>query len=490
MSGGVESKALAKPKKFFSSARNVEEGGSLTIIGTALIETESRMDQVIFEEFKGTGNMELHLDRSMAEQRIFPAIHVVNSGTRREELLYHPQEFERITLLRRALAELPVIGGHGSAAGKSEGQPDEHGAPADRPAGRTPVIDTAASLAELVSDLAAPERVAVDTEADSLHCYFEKLCLLQISFSGRDLLVDPLAGLDLHGLFEVLAAKPLIFHGADYDLRLMRRAGFREPEAVFDTMIAARLTGLPEFSLAALVKQHFGIELVKGSQKANWARRPLSAQMESYARNDTHFLHELAEILERRLRELGRWEWFEQSCARAIAQARVDKERDADALWRISGSSELQGRAAALLRALWFWRDAEARACGPARLPCIAKRQDAGGGPAPRPRASPCTFRTFRPHGGTVSMQPRRRRWIPRRRIGPGPSASRACAPRPEQERLFARLKTRRDEAAAALQLDPALIAPKATLEQIAADSEVAPARLLPWQLSLLEPIS
>jgi transcription termination factor Rho len=109
MSGGVESKALAKPKKFFSSARNVEEGGSLTIIGTALIETESRMDQVIFEEFKGTGNMELQLDRSLAEQRIFPAIHILNSGTRREDLLYHPDEFERVTLLRRELAQLPSV---------------------------------------------------------------------------------------------------------------------------------------------------------------------------------------------------------------------------------------------------------------------------------------------------------------------------------------------------------------------------------------------
>jgi len=109
MSGGVESKALAKPKKFFSSARNVEEGGSLTIIATALVDTESRMDQVIFEEFKGTGNMELHLDRGLAEQRLFPAIHIVNSGTRREELLYHPAEFERITLLRRELAQLPSV---------------------------------------------------------------------------------------------------------------------------------------------------------------------------------------------------------------------------------------------------------------------------------------------------------------------------------------------------------------------------------------------
>jgi transcription termination factor Rho len=108
MSGGVDSKALAKPKKFFSSARNVEEGGSLTIIATALTETQSRMDEVIFEEFKGTGNMELHLDRSIAELRIFPAIHVMLSATRREELLYHPDELERVHFMRKKLADLPA----------------------------------------------------------------------------------------------------------------------------------------------------------------------------------------------------------------------------------------------------------------------------------------------------------------------------------------------------------------------------------------------
>jgi transcription termination factor Rho len=109
MSGGVDSRALVKPRKFFGSARNIEEGGSLTILATALIETQSRMDDLIFEEFKGTGNMELHLDRSIAEQRIFPAIHIVKSGTRREDLLYHPDEFQRIVTLRRQLGELPAI---------------------------------------------------------------------------------------------------------------------------------------------------------------------------------------------------------------------------------------------------------------------------------------------------------------------------------------------------------------------------------------------
>lgn len=109
MSGGVDAKGLIKPKKFFGSARNVEEGGSLTIVATALVETESRMDQVIFEEFKGTGNMELHLDRTLTELRVFPSINILNSGTRREELLYHPEEHARITILRRQLAEMPGV---------------------------------------------------------------------------------------------------------------------------------------------------------------------------------------------------------------------------------------------------------------------------------------------------------------------------------------------------------------------------------------------
>jgi transcription termination factor Rho len=89
-------------------ARNVEEGGSLTILATALIETESRMDEVIFEEFKGKGNMEIHIDRELAEKRVYPAIHIPQSGTRKDDLLYHPDEFKRINMIRRHLAQLPA----------------------------------------------------------------------------------------------------------------------------------------------------------------------------------------------------------------------------------------------------------------------------------------------------------------------------------------------------------------------------------------------
>ena len=109
MSGGVEAKALIKPKKFFGSARNAEEGGSLTVLATALTETGSRMDELIFEEFKGTGNMELHLDRALQEKRLYPAIHPLLSATRRQEFLYHPDEWERVLMLRKTMAALPPL---------------------------------------------------------------------------------------------------------------------------------------------------------------------------------------------------------------------------------------------------------------------------------------------------------------------------------------------------------------------------------------------
>jgi transcription termination factor Rho len=109
LTGGIDANALHKPKRFFGAARNIEQGGSLTIIATALIETGSRMDEVIFEEFKGTGNMELVLDRRLAERRIWPAIDLQKSGTRKEELLYHPGEQDKIYILKQALFDLASV---------------------------------------------------------------------------------------------------------------------------------------------------------------------------------------------------------------------------------------------------------------------------------------------------------------------------------------------------------------------------------------------
>jgi ribonuclease D len=172
------------------------------------------------------------------------------------------------------------------------------------------VIANATQLSGLLPKIDAVERVAVDTEADSLHCYREKLCLVQISVPAGDFIVDPLADFDLAPLRALLEKKEIVLQGADFDLRLLRRSFNFKARRVFDTVIAARLLGIREFSLAALVKRFFEVELTKGSQKANWAQRPLPARMLDYAVNDTRYLLPLADKLEKELRDVVRLEWL------------------------------------------------------------------------------------------------------------------------------------------------------------------------------------
>src|SRR5207244_10114143 len=130
---------------------------------------------------------------------------------------------------------------------------------------RVEVIASVSQLTELLPQLESIDRVAVDIEADSLHCYREKLCLLQVSLPGRDYVVDPLAGVDLVPLCAALERKEIVLHGADFDLRLLRRGLNFTAQRLFDTMIAARLLGIREFSLAALVERYFDVQLGKGS---------------------------------------------------------------------------------------------------------------------------------------------------------------------------------------------------------------------------------
>src|SRR6266446_8033913 len=146
-----------------------------------------------------------------------------------------------------------------------------------------PVIDTDQKLAAFLPVLRAASWVAVDTEADSLHAYPEKVCLIQISTVSGDELIDPLARVNLDPLLEALAGHELIMHGADYDLRLLRRHHEFVPKAIFDTMLAARLLGLRQFSLGNLVEKYLQVKLEKGAQKANWAMRPLTERMARYA---------------------------------------------------------------------------------------------------------------------------------------------------------------------------------------------------------------
>jgi ribonuclease D len=217
-------------------------------------------------------------------------------------------------------------------------------------------------MASLIRRIAASERVALDTEADSLHNYFEKVCLIQLSVGGEHYLVDPLCGLELRDFMEALADKPLILHGGDYDLRMLRASmGFKPLREVFDTMIAAQLLGFEQIGLAALIERYFKVSISKSGQKSDWSRRPLSDKQLGYAVNDTRFLERLADRLRDELGRKGRVHWLAESCRAMAESAGRDTARDPEEAWRIKGAGRLTLRQLAYLRELWRWRDGRAR---------------------------------------------------------------------------------------------------------------------------------
>ena len=222
------------------------------------------------------------------------------------------------------------------------------------------MIDTEEKLTAFLPKLRAAEWVSLDTEADSLHAYPEKVCLIQISIVSEDRLVDPLSEIKLDPLLDALNAHELIMHGADYDLRLLEKHHEFIPSSIFDTMLAARLLGERMFGLSALVEKFLGVKLDKGSQKANWAQRPLTERMDKYARADTHYLKELADKLKSELAAKKRLAWHQESCARLIESCTRPQAVDEDAVWRLKGSTRLSRPALAVLRELWRWREDEA----------------------------------------------------------------------------------------------------------------------------------
>jgi ribonuclease D len=347
------------------------------------------------------------------------------------------------------------------------------------------VISSDSQLAELLPRLRAINRVALDTEADSLHCYFEKLCLIQLTFDDCDYLVDPLAPLDLQPLCAVLEKKEIVLQGMDFDLRLLARSCKFVAREVFDTVIAARLIGLREFSLAALVRQFFGVSLTKGPQKANWARRPLPPVMKEYAKNDTHFLLPLAAKLEAQLQARGRMEWFRQSCQRGLEQVAVQRERDPEEAWRIAGSGTLPNRTAAVLRALWRWRDREAQQADRPSFHVLQNSlllnaaESFAAGEIPE-------FRHF--------SERRRREFIAAAREALDLPESDWPQPRPRSSKPRSRdfdkrveeLKRRRDMRAQELEIEASFVAPRSALEAIAADESRGETLLVEWQRDLL----
>lgn len=223
-------------------------------------------------------------------------------------------------------------------------------------------VNTAESLARLAEALALTSRIGLDTEADSLHHYFEKVCLIQISFLGSNYIVDPLAGFSLAEFLEVLSRKELILQGADYDLRMLKKSfEFRPKAPVFDTMLAAQVLGYEKIGLAALAERFCGVSLSKAGQKSDWARRPLSVKLLDYASDDTRYLETIADAMARSLQESGRTEWHRECCERVVEASGIEAAHDEKEAWRIKGSSGLSPKELAFVREIWKWRDEEAR---------------------------------------------------------------------------------------------------------------------------------
>lgn len=350
------------------------------------------------------------------------------------------------------------------------------------------VIDTEEKLQAYLPKLKLAAWVAVDTEADSLHAYPEKVCLIQISTIAGDRLIDPLAGMNLQPLLDTLADHELIMHGADYDLRLLvKHLGF-VPGSIFDTMLAARFLGEREFGLSNLVAKYLGVKLEKGAQKANWALRPLTERMERYACNDTHHLQPLVERFKPELRAKGRLAWHQEACARLIEESTRPSPANLDRVWRIKGSHLLGRPGLAILRELWHWREGEAIAAN--RPPYFIVSHEAlveiaAAGATHRP------IHSFLP-----------RHFSERRRAGLSHALAQGLSLTPDKQpellersnhrptdaerKRFLELQKRRDARATELELDPTLIASRGTLSDLARNWDKHAGELMRWQLDLL----
>ena len=236
-------------------------------------------------------------------------------------------------------------------------------------------IDSPPQLDEALKKIDNAERLALDTEADSLHHYYEKLCLLQISVPGEDYVIDSLAGLNLKKLMEILQQKPLICHGADFDLRMLKKFCDFRPKEVFDTMLAAQFLGYSRLSLAGLVDEHFKVHLSKKAQKADWSRRPLTQELLEYASNDTHYLLRMRSLLTKELNAQGRLSWLEESCHALIAATGRVREVHPESLWRIKGYKALKGKELVFLKELWHWREKEAQRKDKPRFKVLSSEQ-------------------------------------------------------------------------------------------------------------------
>jgi ribonuclease D len=350
------------------------------------------------------------------------------------------------------------------------------------------LIDSTSELASYLENQSIGEAVpicAIDTEADSLHRYRESLCLIQFAYDVDCVLIDPLAIDDLTPLGSYLARSTVWMHGADYDMTMLKRQFGELPGKVYDTQIGARLLGARRFGLGDLVSHYFGVDLSKSSQKADWGKRPLSPKMVEYALNDVRYLLEMGRKIVSELEATGRLEWFEESCeaARTKVLERDDLKED---VWRIQGSGKLEPLGLAYLRALWHWRDEEAKAWDRPSFMVAPNRQLLEWSAelaANRQIPLPHHFRSERVkrykealaavEGLTSSELPERAQGKRRKRDR-------------DFDRKVDELLKARETVAARLDIEGSLIAPRAVLESLAADEARPEDVLLKWQCQCL----
>ena len=224
-------------------------------------------------------------------------------------------------------------------------------------------ISTRQALTDLLDKIRPSARIALDTEADSFHHYYPKVCLIQGTAENVNFIIDPLAGINLTDFFNIILPKKLIIHDAGYDLRMLKADFDFQPEGeIFDTMLAGRMLGLEKVGLSALLGDFLGLQIHKQNQRADWSKRPLSQELLAYAIVDTHYLPALADLLAARLETLGRSQWHRQTCLGSVRSALQSKnDNQTEENWRIRGVSRLNPKQMAFVRELWRWREKEAQ---------------------------------------------------------------------------------------------------------------------------------
>ncbi|MEY4489452.1 MAG: hypothetical protein RIQ79_1960 [Verrucomicrobiota bacterium] len=367
--------------------------------------------------------------------------------------------------------------------------------PPSRPGERPPhfmLIDRHDQLAPFYAALDRVEEVAMDTEADNMFHFHTRVCLLQFLVAGEVYLVDLMTPLPLEPLWERLATKHLIMHGSDFDIRLLWELCRFRPKSIFDTMLAAQLLNRPRVGLGALLEQHFDLVLDKSGQKANWSKRPLTPKLLDYASLDVWHLPALRDLLTAELARLDRLDWLDQQCRRQIEAGLAGFPRDEENAWRVGPVDRLRGRGLSVLHAIWHWRQKWAEELDTPPFKVVNNEfLSAVAGAAEQGDSVESIL-------AQVNLGKRQDRLLPSLRTAllAGLERDPTTLPRrPRAERIhlsvaeIARqdaLKAYRDQVGAKIDLDPTLIAPRATLVTLCREPARLDEILLPWQADLL----